>query len=656
MSQEPKDAFPFPEFASSVPATDRASLYGLSKDEIQAWALRKSEEYRLLSYTMLSLHNAAAPIHTLPTEVLMKIFGQTWDRRDARRSLVLPSVCRRWRTVYLSTPEFWAEAVYPLCFNENDHDKYWNLGYSEGMRSPHEFVAAVLNRSFPRLIALRIEQWLRGLVRDPTPPPCVLPSMIFPHLNRVVSLHLETTLLHLHDLYRVLNAGMASLEVLYVHADSPEEMERPDQPLPRTLALPPVSDESLPRLRNLTMMPPIFFPLFAVKSLKKVHLDCVQDMSNEIVPWLHPASSESRSLLRTLSRCCNLELLHLEDITQSRWWPPLGHGSGTVQLPSLKELSFGLAWHAWALAALAALDPCIPSTAAVYFGQFDWDPTMNNLSQLMPSHLVQHHPFDRVVIFLPKSRPRPWVVRCFADQSLRLDIRFDSYLGALTDLGIEDVFRAVCVTHLEIIQGSVKDHGTAVTTQPEENWPVVLRAFPHLTHLTAAGADTPSLVVDALAAISGYAGTANSNVGTSPPPLCPALRYLTLGWEMLREDEEGFGVRNPPDGCDPTTYRHRDVDTHVERRCSAMQPIFEKRARPPTGTCEMYGLELYEYEAQPQAYDSPDEWCGVVEIEELIPSSRRDGDDLPCLARLGTVVGGPVVYRGYLSKVIRRRI
>ena len=84
MKQESPSPFLLPDFASSMPTADREGLEGLSKDEVRAWALRKSEEYRLLSYDMLSLHNAAAPIHTLPVELLMKIFGMTWFMHDSK--------------------------------------------------------------------------------------------------------------------------------------------------------------------------------------------------------------------------------------------------------------------------------------------------------------------------------------------------------------------------------------------------------------------------------------------------------------------------------------------------------------------------------------------------------------------------------------------
>ncbi|KAI1786390.1 hypothetical protein LXA43DRAFT_952608 [Ganoderma leucocontextum] len=636
MNQESLNTFPFPDFASAVPATDSARLEGLSKDAVRAWALCKSEEYRLLSYTMLSLYNAAAPIHTLPVELLMKIFGMTWSPRKGRQGLHLTSVCRRWRTVYLSTAMFWAEAVADLRFTEHDDVKSWTWGPEERLSS--EFVTMLLDRSSPHPIALHVnlEQTLRG-ARDLTLPTYLLPSTVFPHLNHVVSLYANVTLLHLHVLHRVLDAGMPTLEDLIIYATA--QSEPPD--LAGTLAsLRPVPDESLPRLWTLRLDPAIFFPLIAVRSLKWLCLDSYQDMSvNPTVPWPHPAGSDSRSLFQALSRCRNLEYLYLEYFRRSRWWPPLGSGqfeSGAVQLPSLKELSFGIeTWEPCALAALAALDPCIPSTASVCLGPLESDEP-DSLSRLMPSYLVHHHPFDTVILSPSDfDGSWTWIIRCFAAQSLRLDIRFYSE-KTLADLRIEDVFRAACVTQLEINQ----DRDTT-PTDPVEDWAAVLRAFPHLTHLTASGVDTPSGVVDALGAIAGHGVTADSDVLASGSPLCPVLRNLTLGWEVPLE----IGPKGSVEACDPALYRrHQDVGTRVEQRCSAMQPLFERRAS--MNAQKLHSLEFYEYERQGRGRDGSD----TAEYVELIASSRRDDDDLPCLERLRTVVGGPVVYRGYLLK------
>ena len=145
------DTLPFPEFASSVPTHDRASLVGISRHEVQAWTMKKSEEYRTLSYTMLSLHNAAAPIHILPTEVLVKIFSQTWQDR---RSVCLTSVCHRWRSIYLSTPQFWAAAVSKLHFHYGRTDMA--ASGSSPTTIPSEAVTTLLERSSPCLIPSKI--------------------------------------------------------------------------------------------------------------------------------------------------------------------------------------------------------------------------------------------------------------------------------------------------------------------------------------------------------------------------------------------------------------------------------------------------------------------------------------------------------------------
>ncbi|KAI1786393.1 hypothetical protein LXA43DRAFT_1109953 [Ganoderma leucocontextum] len=645
MNQESPNTFPFPGFASAMPATDSASLEGLSKDEVRAWALRKSEEYRLLSYTMLSLHNAAAPIHTLPVELLMKIFGMTWSPRNGRQGLHPTSVCRRWRTVYLSAPAFWAEAVADVWFAERHDGGSWVWGQEEGLSS--EFLTMLLDRSSPHPIALHVEQTLRG-ARDLTLPTCLLPSTVFPHLNHVVSLYANVTLLHLHVLHRVLDAGMVpTLEELIIYATA--QSEPPDLAGMALASLRPVSDESLPRLCTLRLDPAIFFPLIAVRSLKSLCLDSYQDMSvNPTVPWPHPAGSDSRSLFQVLSHCRNLEYLYLEYFRRSRWWPPLGSGrrseSGAVhwQLPFLKELSFGIETSApCALAALAVLDPCIPSTASVRLGPLESDEP-DSLSTLMPSYLVHHHPFDTVILSPSAFNGSwTWIICCFAAQSLRLDIRFQSEKN-LADHGIEAIFRTVCVTQLEIIPDS-NQYRYAMTTDPVEDWAAVLRAFPHLTHLTASGVDTPSGVVDALGAIAGHGVTADSDVLASGSPLCPVLRNLTLGWEVPLE----IGPKGSVEACDPALYRrHQDVGTRVEQRCSAMQPLFERRAS--MNAQKLHALEFYEYERQGYGREGLD----VAEFGVLIASSRRDDDDLPCLERLQTVVGGPVVYRGYLLKTV----
>ena len=122
--------------------------------------------------------------------------------------------------------------------------------------------------------------------------------MVSPHLHHVVDLNIETTLLHLYDLHRVLNAGMPTLEVLNIHASQGEALN-----LAPTLAgLCPIADESLPRLHHLCLDAAFFFVLIAVRSLKVIELRAFMNMiANEMAPWPRPPSLHCGSFLRALN-------------------------------------------------------------------------------------------------------------------------------------------------------------------------------------------------------------------------------------------------------------------------------------------------------------------------------------------------------------------
>ena len=566
--QKSPNTFPFPDLASSIAATNCDTLKGLSPDEIRVWALCKSEEHRLLSYTMLSVYNDAAPIHALPVELLMKIFGMTWTGWERLQGLRPTSVCRRWRPVYLATPEFWAEAVTSLMpqFLGSTKSWYWCSAHLR-TQPPPECVAMLLERSWPHPIPLDVGYTPTfgpgaGAIMITIPTQCVLHSTVFTHPVHVVKLCISTSLLHLLGVYRILKVGMPALEKLQLQA---QEEEPPD--LARTLAsLPRVPDESLPRLRSLSHLDPaIFFPLIAARSLEYVYLDALQDMRAEgIVPWPHPPGSESRSLLRALARCPNLEYLYIEDYTRSRWWPPLeDEDPASMYLPSLKRLCFlsddGME-ELCAQAILEALDPCIPSTAFVNRGVLN-PRSPDSLSQLMPAYLVQHHPFDSVILFPSGSHSGTYFeVRCLAGQALRIRVLFSS-ARTLVDLGIEDVFRTTHVTHLEITPDS--SQSDAPDTDPVEDWAGVLRAFPHLTHLTVSGVDTPDRVIDALGPVAGHGVAAGTEVLASGSSLCPALCYVTVGWQVPLE----IGPKKIVGSVDLTAYRQdQDIGPRVEQR------------------------------------------------------------------------------------------
>ena len=104
------------EIATSLPTEDQDVLRKLSTREIPDWALAMADEYhkriaQLTEHiaTVKTLHNyATSPIHSLPTEILMRIFEEACTRR---KDVVIASVCRLWRSVILSMPKLWVTVL-----------------------------------------------------------------------------------------------------------------------------------------------------------------------------------------------------------------------------------------------------------------------------------------------------------------------------------------------------------------------------------------------------------------------------------------------------------------------------------------------------------------------------------------------------------------
>ena len=92
-----------------LPTIDRGTFNMLtSVRDIQAWTVAKADDHRQIALTFLAIHNLAAPIHRLPTEVLGYILERCWDDWE---SLHLLHVCCLWRSILLGSATFWADAV-----------------------------------------------------------------------------------------------------------------------------------------------------------------------------------------------------------------------------------------------------------------------------------------------------------------------------------------------------------------------------------------------------------------------------------------------------------------------------------------------------------------------------------------------------------------
>ncbi|TBU56526.1 hypothetical protein BD310DRAFT_611117 [Dichomitus squalens] len=599
MKNQQFDMFPFPDFAS-VPETDRASLAGLSSDEIRAWTLRKSEEYRLLSYTMLSLHNAAAPIHTLPPELLVKIFGQTW--KDWR-SVHLTSVCRRWRSVYLSTPQFWAAAVSGLTFF------YYDGTVMAGREDVRPVTAALLERSCPCLIKAKI------MGPDELHPLSSLPVELSVHSYRISSLQLYVDGRLLHDLPRLLEKSTPALETLDIYGgDEDAQLGRFD-----LTSLPRFSELNLPHLHEVFISPAEFFPLFTARSLRRVKLS-----ESHYDPDV--MSPDPRVLLRALRNCPNIETLQFSDYAIPYEWPVPGDVA-VVHLPLLKELGIFDTSDTSVCAMLNAIS--VPLTALIYAAGED----IQSLADLIPCHLFRSRPFDRVALCIHDECSCE--MKCFADDSHQVwKLQLDGHCS-LGDVLLRDYFQGMHVTHLEVLDETFHSYGTSWrdSTCTVEDWAVPLQAFPHLTSFTVCGGTGPSFVLPALAQC-----TTTADAPSTQLP-CPALQNLVLCWAIENTHEP----TNLPEGCDTVTYASRDAEEHIRWRCSTLQPVFEQRALK--GAPSLKTLIFWEYETmrhRPWLDDA------MKDGRVRIPSTCRDDSSSACLARLRGVVGGPVVYGGYL--------
>ncbi|PIL33126.1 hypothetical protein GSI_04575 [Ganoderma sinense ZZ0214-1] len=104
---------PTPQLAFSLPDADLSSLMGLSDaSEVREWTEGKISEYKKHILTLTAIHNSISPINKLPTEILQNVFELVPDRRcTVFWMLSLQSVCHRWRSVLLATPEYWVQGI-----------------------------------------------------------------------------------------------------------------------------------------------------------------------------------------------------------------------------------------------------------------------------------------------------------------------------------------------------------------------------------------------------------------------------------------------------------------------------------------------------------------------------------------------------------------
>ena len=199
---------------------DKAVLSQLDPSHIQDWAKARIQEYESRIHALRCMHNAAAPIHrTLPTEVLMEVFGSVQATSRYRLFATL-RVCRLWRHLVLRTPQFWANVV-------------------------HEKTALTIT-AIPRLslfldlsgtlpVALTLNRVASGAV-----------EMLEPHIHRITDMKIQALLEDMGNLDALLRAHASSrTSICEVYAPPPVWCQ-PSAYLARPPTIPSPSGSPLP--------------------------------------------------------------------------------------------------------------------------------------------------------------------------------------------------------------------------------------------------------------------------------------------------------------------------------------------------------------------------------------------------------------------------
>ena len=220
-----------------LPTADRGTFATLtSVPDIQAWTIAKADEYRQFALALLAIHNLAAPIHRLPTEVLERIFSHCWQRWN---SLRLPHVCRLWRSILLGRAAFWANAVAKCVLKEK----------REIVRNELPLIDALLSRSTQH------SHTIEPIFYIFTPS---IAQSVTPYVSSVASLQATVARADLQEgLWPTLLSGLPNLESLTIWLTIIEEDLRGAHDFMAYLSypwtrLPMLSRKALPKLSHLT--------------------------------------------------------------------------------------------------------------------------------------------------------------------------------------------------------------------------------------------------------------------------------------------------------------------------------------------------------------------------------------------------------------------
>ncbi|KAH9925005.1 uncharacterized protein BXZ73DRAFT_79130 [Epithele typhae] len=632
---------PFPTFAGSIPAADRASLSGLSDADIRKWIVAKAEEYRKIALSLLSLHNSIAPIHrAFPTELLSEVLSYCWDDM---RSVRLMHVCRLWRAAALKTPRLWAEAAaapgVQFTFNKARIEAQCQ-DLEEGRIS---FAATAIELSSPEPLRLKIHFL-----------PDALSQTLSSHTSRLVDLYVRLqSAAQFKSLCALLASGLPNLTVLGIaffghvgmyrdwltpgtKRHSGDIHERDDKgTLSKELTKWSVGVQGLiactPRLQTLRCVPIDLVSHFACSTVRDMCITPAVFGTNHLEGFIH-ALKNTPNVMR-LDLCMENARLRPDDDAP-------GWAASPVDLPALQTLVVNLNGNTHAAQYL----DLISLSSSVGIDLMQGELGLSFLYQDLPSRhtpLIQSRVQSANTVHICDSYDRwkiPTVVISTSkddEEPVRFTLSADSHSTApyLPSLELIETFRdtGAAVTHLVLHQ--------TWAIQTLDGQPDVFRAFPHLTSLDLAG-PRAHRVIKALQHLDD-----DDDFGRPDALVCPRLRTLKVAFGLNRGDDKSASRRAwAALRVRPAGWRETVLHAIPARVAALVKPL-EHRAR-----C---GLRLKRLEWEDR------EWDPTLRLE--FPPSAVVGTYVPSPAlfdqeALEKLVNGPVVFGGFTYQEMPERV
>ncbi|KAI1794946.1 hypothetical protein LXA43DRAFT_94818 [Ganoderma leucocontextum] len=314
---DPLRSFSVPYLGTfSLPATDTELLKGLQQPEVHRWTLVRIKECEEYLRTLRSVHNSAAPINaSLPVELITRIFLDI--EVDSLQDIVVMHVCRAWRAILLSTPEFFANLLGVMKeiedYPQADNGALCTLLRLSGTRelTVHE----------PRFQDIHLDT-----------------GLLVPHLNRIRSLTVVLSVPEFLVFHQLLKSGaMPVLADLVVGYWVWQPWSKEDD----LRRLVPWTEEDVPSLRHLELPGRLFARAAAYAPLLSLTLKHVKTEANtDIVECPSLRIELPGRFLKVLSRCTRLRILDLWNALPTRRasWDAIHRSFPAIDFPELREL------------------------------------------------------------------------------------------------------------------------------------------------------------------------------------------------------------------------------------------------------------------------------------------------------------------------------